>query len=126
MLAQYDTPREILTRPANGFVAQFVGADRGLKRLALTTLAELKLVEPNGLRPDLSADGPRRVKLETSVRDALSLLLSAGGEPLTVVDGGGNVEGLLTMKVVEDLLSDEAAAGAPGAAQAAPLRRSES
>jgi osmoprotectant transport system ATP-binding protein len=122
VLAQYNTPREILTRPANEFVAQFVGADRGLKRLALTTLAELKLVEPNGLRPDLSVDGARRVKLETSVRDALSLLLSAGGEPLTVVDGSGNVEGLLTMKVVEDLLSDEVAVGAPSAAQAAPPR----
>jgi osmoprotectant transport system ATP-binding protein len=115
VLAQYDTPREILTHPANEFVAQFVGADRGLKRLALTTLAELKLVEPNGLRPDLSPDGPRRVKLETSVRDALSLMLSAGGEPLTVVDGGGNVEGLLTLKVVENLLSDEAAEKRPGA-----------
>jgi len=122
VLAQYDTPREILTHPANEFVAQFVGADRGLKRLALTTLAELKLVEPNGLRPDLSADGPRRVKLETSVRDALSLMLSAGGEPLTVVDDGGRVEGLLTMKVVENLLSDEAAATSPSAAQATSPR----
>jgi osmoprotectant transport system ATP-binding protein len=115
VLAQYDTPREILTHPANDFVAQFVGADRGLKRLALTTLAELKLVQPNGLRADVSPDGPRRVKLETSVRDALSLMLSAGGEPLTVVDGGGDVAGLLTLKVVENLLSDEAAEKQHGA-----------
>ncbi len=86
VLAQYDTPREILTRPADDFVAQFVGADRGLKRLALTTLAELKLVEPNGLRPDSSPDGARRVSRETTVRDALSLLLSAGGR---AADGGG-------------------------------------
>jgi len=28
-LAQYDTPREILTHPADEFVAEFVGADRG-------------------------------------------------------------------------------------------------
>jgi len=109
VLAQYDTPREILTRPADQFVAQFVGADRGLKRLALTRLAELKLIEPNGLRPDVSPDGAHSVKAEMSVRDALSLMLSAGGQPLTVLDGSGRVEGLLTLEVIEKLLSDEAA-----------------
>jgi osmoprotectant transport system ATP-binding protein len=115
VLAQYDTPLEILTRPADDFVARFVGADRGLKRLSLTKLSELKLIEPNGLRPDESPDGARRVSVETSVRDALSLMLTAGGEPLTVVDGGGQVEGLLTLGLVEKLLSDEAAAApAPG------------
>ncbi|MCW3069121.1 MAG: transporter related [Solirubrobacterales bacterium] len=120
VLAQYDTPQEILTHPADSFVAQFVGADRGLKRLALTTLAELKLVEPNGLRADLRPDGAHRVPLETSVRDALSLLLSANGEPLTVVADDGHVEGLLTLTLVERLLSDEAADGPP-AAHAQPL-----
>jgi osmoprotectant transport system ATP-binding protein len=107
-LAQYDTPREILTHPADSFVAEFVGADRGLKRLALTKLDELELVAPNGLRPDLSPDGPRRVLRDTTVRDALSALLSAGGQPLTVVDGDGRVEGLLTLGLVEQMLSDEA------------------
>ena len=32
-LVQYDTPDRILAAPANEFVADFVGADRGLKRL---------------------------------------------------------------------------------------------
>jgi osmoprotectant transport system ATP-binding protein len=116
VLAQYDTPQQILTRPADSFVAKFVGADRGLKRLALTTLAELKLIEPNGLRPDESQDGARRVPRETSVRDALSTLLSAGGQPLTVIDGDGHVEGLVTLTLVEQLLSEEAANGSPNAA----------
>jgi osmoprotectant transport system ATP-binding protein len=120
VLAQYDTPREILTRPADDFVAQFVGADRGLKRLALTTLAELKLIEPNGLRADERPDGDRRVSLQTSVRDALSQLLSSGGQPLTVIDGHGQVEGLLTLGPVERLLSDESAAPAPSAVSATP------
>jgi osmoprotectant transport system ATP-binding protein len=104
VLAQYDTPREILTHPADEFVAQFVGADRGIKRLSLTTLAELQLIEPNGLRP-----GEHRVSQETSVRDALSLLLTAGGAPLAVVDGDDRVEGLVTLGLVERLLSGEAA-----------------
>src|SRR5579884_3404541 len=51
MLAQYDTPRAILETPADDFVAEFVGADRGLKALALHTLAERDLGPP--------ADGPR-------------------------------------------------------------------
>jgi osmoprotectant transport system ATP-binding protein len=118
VLTQYDTPREILTHPADDFVAQFVGADRGLKRLALTKVAELKLAAANGLRAGLRADGVRRVSAETSVRDALSLMLTEGGEPLTVVDGDGQVEGLLTLGVIEQLLSDEAAEPAEASAVA--------
>ena len=118
VLAQYDTPQEILTHPADSFVAQFVGKDRGLKRLSLTKLAELKLIEPNGLRADLSSEGERRVSRETSVRDALSALLTGGGEPLTVIDGEGEVEGLLTLGLVEELLSEEADGGAPGSSGA--------
>jgi osmoprotectant transport system ATP-binding protein len=106
-LAQYDTPREILIHPADDFVAQFVGADRGIKRLSLTTLAELKLIEPNGTRP-----GPTRAPLQTSVRDALSMILTAGGDALTVVDDRDNVQGLLTLGLIEQLLSEESAANA--------------
>jgi osmoprotectant transport system ATP-binding protein len=104
-LAQYDTPREILTHPADDFVAQFVGADRGIKRLSLTTLGELKLVDPNGKRP-----GALRAPPQTSVRDALSMILTANGAPLTVVDGDERVRGVLTLALIERLLSDEASA----------------
>jgi osmoprotectant transport system ATP-binding protein len=110
VLAQYDTPREILTHPADGFVAQFVGADRGLKRLALTTLAELELLEPDGLAAEAPANGALSLPRETSVRDAVSLMLTANGEPVRVLDGEGQVEGLVTLAVVEHLLADEAAA----------------
>ena len=41
VLAQYDTPEEMLAHPADDFVARFVGADRGLKRLSLTRLDDL-------------------------------------------------------------------------------------
>ena len=57
MLAQYDTPRAILARPADDFVARFVGADRGIKRLSLTTLAEIRLLAPDGQR---AAPAPSR------------------------------------------------------------------
>jgi osmoprotectant transport system ATP-binding protein len=96
VLAQYDTPREILTRPADEFVARFVGADRALKRLGLNTLAEIELAAPNGVQPNGDT-----VPLSTTVRDALSLLLSNGGRPLTVLaddgargDGDGRGDGV--------------------------------
>jgi osmoprotectant transport system ATP-binding protein len=38
VLEQYDTPAEILGRPQTPFVADFVGADRGVKRLAVVRI----------------------------------------------------------------------------------------
>jgi osmoprotectant transport system ATP-binding protein len=99
VLAQYAPPVELLTRPADDFIAQFVGADRGLKRLALTTLKDVKLIEPNGLAPS-----GRRVPLSSTVRDALSMILTAGGEPLTVIDDEDRVAGLVTLELVGGLL----------------------
>src|SRR5690348_7190923 len=46
VLAQYDTPDAILAHPADEFVAQFIGGDRALRRLALKTLGELPLQVP--------------------------------------------------------------------------------
>ena len=42
-LAQFGTPEEILAKPANDFVARFVGADRGLKLLSLMRVDALPL-----------------------------------------------------------------------------------
>jgi len=44
-LAQYATPAELLMDPADGFVEDFVGADRALKRLALMRVADIDLWE---------------------------------------------------------------------------------
>jgi osmoprotectant transport system ATP-binding protein len=45
-LAQFAAPSEILANPASEFVARFVGADRGLKRLALIRISDLELRKP--------------------------------------------------------------------------------
>ena len=42
-LAQYAAPAELLMRPANRFVEDFVGADRALKRLALQRVRDVNL-----------------------------------------------------------------------------------
>jgi osmoprotectant transport system ATP-binding protein len=49
ILAQFGPPDEILATPASDFVARFVGADRGLKRLSLSRVGEL------GLQPVVAA-----------------------------------------------------------------------
>src|SRR6476661_1189256 len=46
VVAQFGTPAEILANPASEFVARFVGADRGLKRLALSRVSDLELIQP--------------------------------------------------------------------------------
>ncbi|MYW70280.1 betaine/proline/choline family ABC transporter ATP-binding protein [Streptomyces sp. SID8379] len=43
---QYDTPSAVLGAPANSYVADFVGADRGLKRLSVTPIEEGDLEQP--------------------------------------------------------------------------------
>src|ERR1700730_7934377 len=66
VLAQYDTPAAILSRPADDFVARFVGADRALKRLTLTSVGDLELLAPDG---GAAAAGGPRVGPTTSARD---------------------------------------------------------
>ena len=98
-LAQFDTPAELLTNPADEFVAEFVGADRALKRLGLSTLADVELLAANGSAPD----GPR-LALSMTVRDALSQLLAEGSRPLAVVDQDGKVAGVITLELLGGLL----------------------
>jgi osmoprotectant transport system ATP-binding protein len=101
-LAQYATPAELLDRPADDFVARFVGADRALKRLALSTLADLDLLS---LDRAAAANGGR-VAAITTVRDALSMMLGAGGRPLTVVDRQDRPLGLVTIDLIGRTLAD--------------------
>ncbi len=42
-IVQYDTPEEILTRPANDFVRDFVGAGAALKQLTLSRVRDVEL-----------------------------------------------------------------------------------
>src|SRR5437016_5888057 len=56
VIEQYAPPEEILRAPANDFVKSFVGAERGLKRLALIKVSEIRVEEGPVVAPSASAD----------------------------------------------------------------------
>jgi len=98
-LEQYDTPAHILGHPASSFVADFVGADRGLKRLSVTPLTVAELEQLDGVAPGgdvaattaalASAGRPigGTVPVTGSLREALSALLQTDTGRVGVVDG---------------------------------------
>ena len=73
VLAQYDTPENILANPNSEFVASFVGTDRILKRLSLGRVGDMELEPANGGAEDLP-----RINGNLTVRDALSELIGSG------------------------------------------------
>ena len=60
-IEQFASPEEILREPANDFVRKFVGAERGLKRLALMSVDEIQLDEGPVVAPSASAEQARKV-----------------------------------------------------------------
>lgn len=81
LLAQFGTPEELLTEPADDFVAAFLGAERGLKRLALYPVADLV----GGEQPKTWPAWPS-IDATATVREALSLAMAEAAEGVIVVD----------------------------------------
>lgn len=79
-LAQYETPSELLRTPRQGFVSEFLGDNRLLRRLALLPLRDVR-VFGNGVRPDVT------VPAAASLRDALDATLRSTDGRVGVVDG---------------------------------------
>jgi osmoprotectant transport system ATP-binding protein len=96
VLAQYDTPENVLSNPNSEFVASFVGSDRILKRLSLTRVGEMELEPANGGTEDLP-----RISERLTVRDALSEIIGSGSTK-GVVEKGGERR-LLTIDAIEAL-----------------------
>jgi osmoprotectant transport system ATP-binding protein len=97
-LVQYGTPDAILSRPADDFVAEFVGADRALKRLNLVTVREVMRIEFLGVAPSVS------LPPETSLKDALALMLVHDVRDLAVVEGGRNV-GFVSLDLIQQAIT---------------------
>ncbi|WP_284010647.1 ABC transporter ATP-binding protein [Haloarcula pelagica] len=103
-VVQYDTPENILEDPANEFVRDFIGQNRGLKKLQVldvgwvmdtthsvtgTAAADL---DGTGSTPDGIATNetgqPVTVEPDQSTDTALSLLVESDGDWLPVVEDG--------------------------------------
>ena len=149
ILAQYDTPDAILAAPASEFVAHFVGADRGLKRLSLGRVRDLQLATPvmahagetrDALRQrldeaaadfallldekdrslgwigrhDLEGDGnvsaedaipgSPTLEPESTLRDALSVMLGSSVQLGVVVDDAERVLGVISVDAISEVL----------------------
>ncbi|KQX45640.1 MULTISPECIES: ATP-binding cassette domain-containing protein [unclassified Streptomyces] len=111
-IEQFDTPATVLGSPATPYVADFVGSDRGLKRLAVTPVTEADL-EPVPLAktpapaaaPAAGPDGaPAPVPLGTSLKDALAVLLQHDTGRLVVTGADGRPLGVLTPEGVHRAL----------------------
>jgi len=100
-LAQFGSPDRILAHPASDFVARFVGADRGLKRLSLVTVADLRL-EPAPSGGELPSFSP-----DTRLRDALSVLLVADTRGGVALDESGRPRGFITVDAIASALADD-------------------
>jgi osmoprotectant transport system ATP-binding protein len=81
---QFATPAELLGRPANAFVADFVGSDRGLKRLAVT-----------GIDLD-DLEHPPVVHATDSLADARAALDRAAARWAVVLDDAEHLHGWLS------------------------------
>ncbi|MCW2832123.1 MAG: ATP-binding cassette protein [Nocardioides sp.] len=91
-LAQYATPMELLSRPADDFVADFVGSTRGLRRLAVTPLRAEHLEPLDGVA---ASQLGAAIELESSLEEALAALLR-DDRPMVGVRSGAQFVGVLT------------------------------
>jgi osmoprotectant transport system ATP-binding protein len=85
-IEQYDTPSQVLGRPATPFVADFVGTDRGVRRLAVMPIDADSLFHPPEVSPELS------------MFDARSAAGGADSRWAVVVDVGSRLLGWIDLE----------------------------
>jgi osmoprotectant transport system ATP-binding protein len=88
-LEQYAAPSTLLGAPANEFVANFVGGDRSLRRLAVTGISTEDLVPFSevGVAEPAGPNGLPWVPVDATLKDAFALLLQNDADWIAVRDG---------------------------------------
>ncbi|MFC9842366.1 ABC transporter ATP-binding protein [Streptomyces sp. NPDC060223] len=88
-IEQFDTPGAVLGTPATPYVAEFVGADRGLKRLSVTE------IEPSDL------EQPPVVRLDEPAEQAAARMRAEGARWAVVLDTEGDLHGWVGVGEIE-------------------------
>jgi osmoprotectant transport system ATP-binding protein len=96
-IVQFDTPFNILTRPAHPFVYELMGADDGVRQLSLLRVEAAMA----SVSPDYQPGSEPVIARHENLRQALSLLLRTGAQKLTVLEGE-EVVGILTLEQIRD------------------------
>jgi osmoprotectant transport system ATP-binding protein len=91
VVEQVGRPVEVLARPANAFVEQFIGPERGIRRLALVRVRDVDLVT------DTTRTHRAVVRDDSTLLDSLQTMLRAGAYGADVVDDSGAFLGRLTL-----------------------------
>jgi osmoprotectant transport system ATP-binding protein len=97
-LQQFAPPAELLAAPANDFVREFVGGDRGIKLLAVTPIPR------DRLRPGTGLDKAPVVAADATLQEALAVMLREGSNRV-VVRTNGTTEGVLTADDIVAILA---------------------
>ncbi|WP_284704751.1 ABC transporter ATP-binding protein [Nocardioides bruguierae] len=92
-LAQHGSPAEVLAHPADAFVADFVGAERGLRRLSVIELTREHLEPLDGVS---GGDVEAVVDLGCTLEEALATMLRHDQPRVAVRDGRVGFAGVLT------------------------------
>jgi osmoprotectant transport system ATP-binding protein len=103
-IMQFDKPSELLNRPANEFVAEFVGQDSALKSLSLYTAENLlqKVSLPEA--EEVNQENAVVFKPEDSLRNVLSIVLNPSSKQTFIEDEEGNTSGPVTMGTIEEFV----------------------
>jgi osmoprotectant transport system ATP-binding protein len=105
-IAQYDTPERILIKPASDYVAEFLGRERLVRRMAIAHIALQSLERPGAPRPD-----EPRVALSSSLTDAFAAALASPTERAAVYDGERYVGGFTAASLLESLRQEGSEGG---------------
>jgi osmoprotectant transport system ATP-binding protein len=97
-VVQYDTPLNILSNPADEFVADLVGSEDVLRRLSLLSVQSVMSPLREGAVPQSDSS---TLPVDATLRDALGILLSADTDTLTIVSEQGQPVGTLSLDAIK-------------------------
>ncbi|MFP7253473.1 ABC transporter ATP-binding protein [Terribacillus goriensis] len=104
-MMQYAEPAKMLNKPANSFVAEFVGQDRVLKSMSLYTVKDL--ANALSLKPVFESPDFQNINENLSLRVAISKLLNQEADQLIVENDNGTSKGSITLDLIEQFLHRE-------------------